>query len=487
MGITNEIITRTTGDNDDAAQVFVENFIVEAPDNQTSPFNFEVPVYRIQGATYDFYAQNTDGISASLNNAKSVTLIFTANTDSLTGLTQMIHSVYRLENEIFSEVVLNQTGSTFFEDAVSALTQPITTIIEDVSGSTFVVASAHTLNFPVRIKPEGQFTQNLMMDKSQYFVDSRFFFPRPVDITLGEVQTISAETGTVETLYVIPTGSTEFLLSSGRPHQVSGGTFGGITVNGYFFTYFVPPQKPDIDIVSDEPSVIGSLPTFAPIFSFNNVDDGDAYKLQVSYNTGDTSFTGATSIFNIKKQDGDAEFIRTFSKSLNPNANFLYRIGNVKEIINLFGVKQNITTWGRHEFARTSNDGQFELSGHTYKSIIGGAPVADSIITITVLSTLFSNIDLGSDVIDDPELESELSSPLGGGIGTQTTVVSDSNGFYSFGRINGGTYLITATNPSFSQSHSLVVTITQATNIDFLFSIVWGDTTVTFLDLETFI
>ena len=60
MPITKTITKRQTGDNDSAVQVFIENTFVDIPKTKTLPFNFEVPVYTLQGATYNYYNQNID-------------------------------------------------------------------------------------------------------------------------------------------------------------------------------------------------------------------------------------------------------------------------------------------------------------------------------------------------------------------------------------------------------------------------------------------
>lgn len=485
MPINRNIITSRAGDNDDAAQVFLANASVPLPILETSPFNFEVPVYSTNGASFSYYTQDINAISTNLNNTKALIFNFSANTDSLTGVTEMIHDVYRLKYELFNDVVTN-TGTTLFEDAVSAITVPLVTLVESVSGTSFVANSAHTLNFPVRIKPVGEFAQDMMMDKSQYFVDSKFFFPKALDVTLGEIEVHSGDS--VATLFALQTGDTEYLTSSGRPHQITGGTFSGTTINGAFFTYFTPPHKPDIKVIDDQPSVIGNMATFSPIFSFKNVDDGDYYRLQVDYNTGDTAFTGTTTIFKIQKQIGDAEFIRTFATPLTPNADFIYRVGNTKEIINIFGIKQNVTVWGEYALARTANDGQFTLSGTAYKNVIGGTTLAGVTVTLTILSSI-SNIDLGVDSTQNPDIFSEITSPLGGAAGSTITVgPTGPNGQYSFGRINGGTYQVTAQNPTLGPSpQTVTITLSSDTNLDFIFGILWGSTTVTFFDPETFL
>lgn len=495
MPITKDIITRSTGDNDSAVQVFIENAFVDLPIRKTSPFNWEAPVYTIAGAAIptEFYVQTTNSISASLNNEKTIVFNFSANTASMSATTQMVHDVYRLEYDIFNEVANNigNTGNTFFEDVIDSLSVPITTVTEDCSGSTFLVSTSHTLELPVEIKPTGEYTQNLLIDRAQYFIDSRWTFPKNIDQTLGEIVIFSSETQDFETLYVVPTATTENLVSSQTVTQITGGTFEGTLVSGgSYFTYFVPCQKPSIDVINNQPQIVGEIPTFSPIFSWNNSNsvDVDYNKIQVSYNILDTGFTGSTSVFVVPQvPNSDAELIHNASKILTPNSDFIYRVANVKEIINIFGIKQNISVYSRFEYAKTANNGAFVLSGHTYRSVVGGTPISGVQITATTLAS-FSSVDIGADSITDESLSSAVSQPLAGAIGSTVVVTSDSDGYYSFGDLVAGTYLLTAQSLSYPQYHTVTITITDSsTTVDFVFSIVWGSESVTFFDPYIFI
>jgi hypothetical protein len=491
-----EIIAQTTGNNDDPVQVFTNNCIVSPKYPQTVPFNFEVPMYTIQGATFDYYNQNTDSISTNLNNLKTFIFDFSANTFSLSGTTEFEHDIYRLDYGSYIDAIkfANQTsttGSTLtattnsFTDAISALTNVYLQVFEDASG---ITSNPHTFALPQKVKPTGSYTVDLFTDKSQYFIDSKFVFEKSVDLTLGDVMIFSG--GSAVTLYETASGSTMNLYSDGDPHQITGGTFSGTVINGAFFTYFVAPNKPNIDVVNGAPAVNGGLTTFSPIFAFNNVEDGDYYKLQINYDETDVNFTGVTTIFNIPKQIGNPEYIRTFSKPLTPNVPFLYRIGNTKEIINLFNIKQNVTTWGNYSSGVTANDGNFTLAGTAY--ILSEDPLnifPGVKITIEVVAA-FSSVDLGADSSQDPNIASEVTSPLGGGVGSTQTVYTGSDGTYSFGKILGGVYKLTAEPPSTSGFNTKVfyITLTEDTpNFNIIFGITWGSTSVLFSDPYSFL
>lgn len=285
----------------------------------------------------------------------------------------------------------------------------------------------------------------------------------------------------------MPYSSHTYLQTSSASHTVTGGTFSGSSISGASFTYFVPPKKADIFVLNGRPTVEGTLSTFAPIFNFRNVEDGDYYKVQVSYNTGDTSFTGETTIFRFERQIGNADYIRAVAAAVTPNSEFLYRIGNTKEITNLFTVKQNITTWSESIYATSSNDGTFVLSGHTWLNNIGITPVSNAILTLTIQATI-SSVDLGSDALTNPDVTSEVVNPLGGSVGSTVSVVSDVNGYFSFGPINGGIYTLTAQHWDSINfpTQTVNILLSEDTNVDVVFSILWGNQNIDFQQPYTF-
>ena len=517
MTIEKQIISRTSGSGDSFSQVFLSNNFVNHKETTTSPFEFNVPVYTLQGATFRYYEQTTDGISVSLNNSKSLTFLISANTSSLSGTTKMKHDIYRIDYDTYTAFTssdLSLTSATVSSNVtssgntsnivstinpssisaitnaslalLSAITTPIYTVIESVSGTSFLIGSAHTKSFAKKIKPTNSYTQDLFIDKAQYFVDSTFLFEKPVDQTLGAVQMYSGNQ--IVQLYDMPYSSTTYIQTANQVHTISAGTFAGSSISGATFTYFVPPKKADIFVINGRPAVEGLLNTFAPIFGFKNVEDGDYYKVQVTYNTGDTSFTGETTTFKFQRQPGNAEYVRAVAAAITPNAEFLYRIGNTKEIINLFTVKQNVTTWSEFTYAKAANDGTYRVSGYTWLNQIGGVKVSAATISLVVQTTI-SAVDLGSDALSNPDISSEVTNPLGGGAGSVIAVNSDVNGYFDFGTINGGQYTITAQHPDPSNfpTQTINIYISSDTNIDVIFSLLWGNTSILFDDPNNYI
>ena len=527
MAINKNIISQTTGDNSDAVQVFINNYFTDIDYNSNLPFEFYVPTYSLQGATLNFYQQTTDSISTNLNNLKDFTFNFTGNTSSLSGTTLMQHKIYKLkyddyQNALTGVTVINlstattitnsgttsatttiiKTGYTqSYLNAIEDLTTPYTIYLEAVSGSSFNYINSglttHVLALPQSVKPVGKFTENLFEDKAQYFIDSNFIFSAPIDTTLGEVQTLSAYTNnkgltglSATTLYIMPSGDTTTWQTNGITNIITGGTFSNVDVNGSYFCYFSIPQKPDIYILNGgtQTSVPYFLNTYSPIFSFNNVSDGDYQKLEIDYDVTDVNFTGQTTVFNIPAQQGDPNFIRSFGTPLSPNKSFLWRIGNVKEIINIFGIKQNVTNYSNYSSGTTLGNGQISCSGTTFVS--NTAHTLSSVtLTLTVYST-FSQVEIGSDSTNDPSVTSQTSNAVGGGSGTTLpTVISDVNGNFNFGYIDGGQYILSAIPPHSTGLLPLtqIVNITPANpNLEIIFDLNWGMTKILFSDNYNF-
>lgn len=219
--IENRVISTTSGSGDSASQVFLSNTLSTLSEGITVPNEFNVPVYSLNGATFNYYTQTTDGISSSLNGRKSFTFTFSSNTSSLSGTTKMKHDIYKIDYNVFTAFTSNNiplvstvvdgdalvplstrliaslTGTTLLlnslntaltldESAVAeiaeaaasieqSLANPFYTVYEEVSGSTFLVGNAHLLNLTQKVKPTGLYTQDLFLDKSQYFIDSTFY------------------------------------------------------------------------------------------------------------------------------------------------------------------------------------------------------------------------------------------------------------------------------------------------------------------------
>lgn len=492
--------SQSTGSETTAIQAFSQNYWVNINSVQRPLVSWDVPVYIMEGATRNYYSVDYNGLSTDINNGKSIVFVFTANTESITGITTLNHKMYKIDYVDYIQAKNDPTSSAFTQTIIQNLSTPFYTFIDYASGSTgiaaLISAGRYTYNFPKEIKPENQFTVDVFKDKTQYFIDSEFVFPMDVNVYIGDIYALTSntESGIVKILDYYQ-NSYQLLTSNLGTHQISGNTvFSGLNVSGAFFTYMIPPNKPNLRVSNgnSEIAVQGTLTTFSPTFNFNNVDDGDYYQLQVTYDVTDYLFEDSSvSTFNIKKQEGDAEFVRTFSTPLTPRTQFLYRIGNVKEIENIFGVKQSTVVYSDYVFAETSSDGKYVLSGTAYNGYIGGPTVAGVQFELRGAgssSTIKKKIDIKNSNI----ALAEQDSLIGNTGNVLLTTTSDANGNYSFGnpKIEGGTYYLTVIPPvSFAGSvltNTYTVSVTDDTDFDVVLSIIWGSTSVMFNDIDNY-
>jgi hypothetical protein len=376
MSLDYPIISQTTGDENSVSQVLTQNqrgrFNVQSVVNF---FSFDYPAYYVEGATLNYYEKDYNSISYDISNGKIYTLIFTANTQVLTGTNSISHVLYRIKQEDYNLFVTDPENNGFLLNQY--LTTPLFGITEYCSGLT-INGGIYTYSFPTQFKDIGQFTQEIFNDKDQFFLDTPIGFDQYNDLTIGDAYYMDS-TNTIDgvvypsRLYLEPSATTRVNSGLG-PKVITGDTLAsGYTFQGAFFTYFVPPKKPNLNVSlgRQQISVQGFQNTLSPIFNFNNTDDGDYYQLQVNYDTADTPYSGSDIYtYVINKQAGDAEFVRTFSTPLRANDSFIYRIGNTKELDNIFGNKQSITTWSDTIEAQIISSGRYNFSGTTWRNII---------------------------------------------------------------------------------------------------------------------
>lgn len=496
------IKSQSTGSETTAAQAFSQNYWVKIDDVQRVISTWNTPVYTLEGATRNYYSIDYNSLSTDINNGKNIVFVFSANTESISGITIFNHKMYRIDYSDYMQAKNDITSTAFTETIIQNLSNPFYTFVDYATGSTGIAsvisAGRYTYNFPKEVKPENQFTIDVFKDKSQYFIDSEFLFPMDVNLTIGDIYalTSSTESGIIQVLDYYK-NSYQLLTSNLGTHEITGNTvFSGLNVSGAFFTYMIPPNKPNLRVSNgnSEIAVEGTLSTFSPTFNFNGVDDGDYYQLQVTYDIVDYLFESSNvATFRIPKQDGDAEFVRTFSTPLTPRAQFLYRIGNVKEIENIFGVKQSTVIYSDYVFAETASDGKFILSGTTYlgNSSISGyttiAGVSFELRGVGSSSVIRKKID-----VKNTDISISQQDELIGGVGNVLlTTTSDANGNYSFGRIDGGTYYLTVIPPASLlgsyATNTYTISLNSDTDFDVYLSIIWGSTNVTFSDPYIFL
>ena len=366
------------------------------------------------------------------------------------------------------------------------LSKPILTLTASTSG---ITENTYYLFLDEYQKNKGDYTFQLFEDYAQYFITTQFEFDRNQSIGLYNFCQLG------ENKEIVPIDYQYFYKEITPIHysSITGGTFSGITVCGNYFTYFLIPSKPNW--VS--PYVEGQLETFTPTFFWANSNDADSYLFQVVYDSGDSrSFSGTVYSYPIKKEDtklstnellggmsGEwsitqktTDIVREYSIPIAYEKQFWYRVGGVKEMTNVFGVKQSVVTFSDVMSAITSS-GSYE----TYVYIKSDSPyisdVSDWIYPDYLNDKLndfysLSGIVVGSIVTGATV---QLISPNGNYI----TKPTDSAGNFIFEQIGTGLYNINTFYRGYA-SDTRSINITGNTFVTIDLKLIWGNSIDTF-------
>jgi len=316
-----------------------------------------------------------------------------------------------------SELTSSISQSDKYKAMQTMLENPILTITATTSG---ISTSVYDLFLAEYQKRKGDFAFQLFEDYAQYFITTQFEFERMQGAGLYEFCQLGDDDS------IVPISYQQYYKETTPvpAHIITGGTFSGITVYGNYFTYFLIPNKPQWV----KPYVTGQLTTFSPNFFWSNSNDADSYLLQVVYDSGDSqSFSGVVYSYPIKKEDTKlstnellgsesedwsitqktTDIVREYSVPLLNKTQFWYRMGGVKELINIFGVKQSVVTfsdvgtaittpsvyksyvytqsdsphiadspmWAYPSYLDDSLQGQYSLSGVVSGSVVTGATI----------------------------------------------------------------------------------------------------------------
>ena len=302
--------------------------------------------------------------------------------------------------------------------------------------------------------------------------------------------TISVVTTGITTGYTLSsqTWDSKMRFTTEHPiHKISKGIFSGLEVKGNYFTFFDVPKKPQWE----PPYVQGQLNTFSPQFTLSNGSDKDAdeYLLQINYNTGDTGFTGTIFNYPVQKtsentheasftlKDATTEFksnktITTVSVSLKANLPFIYRVGNVRYMLNIFGVRQFVVTFSDtmmattqpqpvKTFVQVQSDSPWvpTIAGFTTpESLDTETPLASYMLSGTVSGSVVSNATLK---LTYPNLSFVLST-------------TDVNGHYVFTGLEAGNYTLETFYRGY-QDNVQPITINGDTVLNYKIRLLWSN------------
>ena len=113
--------SQSTGSETTAAQAFSQNHWPKIKDGETSVRIWYNPVYTLEGETRNYYAIDYNGLSTNVNNGKNITFVFSANTESITGITTFNHKMYRIQYEDYIKAKNDLTSSAFTQTLLNNL------------------------------------------------------------------------------------------------------------------------------------------------------------------------------------------------------------------------------------------------------------------------------------------------------------------------------------------------------------------------------
>lgn len=538
--IVKNSIQETTGTENNVAQSFYQNIFYDVSLGITSPFVFEVPKYTTNGGTTDYYGQNPLAIFTNLVKP-FIRFDFSANTASFGPDVYIKHDIYRVKWDTFSVVQQNtkaegndiiqkenistetiqetdeNTGEIKTKTINRTLTEnsslvnsrqkidkdnispstnlyvkPTNKDIQDdldtpiysiTVPTTGITTNIYDFEIDQFIKNLGDFKTDLFQDKSQYIVDTNFVFNRTVTsglYDLEELQDGIIVDGNYEPIITTETTTDKQLISDGE--------FKGLQfVGGAYFSYIEVPDKPTLEY----PTAEGQIDSFTPEIFWSNGERADEYLIQVSYNTGDTAFTGSVATYIVPKsdefkedstsvtKDTTSEFsskktIRKYEISLRSNSSVIYRVGNVKKIqSNLFGVRQYVVTFSDNRSIITQTEPirsfVFTESDSPYTEFITGlmtppsleteSPLADYILSGTVSGSTVTGATMQL-VYPNASFVTELTDAFGG---------------FIFTSLEAGTYTLNTSYRGYALDSRQVI-INSNTDLNFEIQIQWDNT-----------
>lgn len=359
----------TAGDQESFGVAFYNNNFVFQQSPAILPNSFLIPMVSANTGTLSYYSQVDSSIFV-IYARPFISMIWTANTDVFTGdprLVMMRNDIHKIDYRMMKSYQdrPSQSGWTAISKRIH---DPIVVYTASTNSADTVVSTAYTYSMlPEQlIKPEGSFTEEVFEDRAQYFFNNRFVFINTAT-TFANTFSFNQQYSPIN----YPYSSTTYITSTGPTSRITQGPWSGETAYGFFFTCFQPPGKPIMEFPFPATSTTNNF-TFTPTFNFSNVEDGDEFILEVTYNLNDTGFTDTTSTTGVTqyrrpKMDGNKEQLidktdtplvgnettqtratRRINVPLKPASEYLYRVGNSKSIINIFGIKNEIINYSSY-------------------------------------------------------------------------------------------------------------------------------------------
>lgn len=383
------------------------------------------------------------------------------------------------------------------------LSEPLITFTAATSGITTLV---YDLYLDQYIKKFGNYKTELFIDKAQYFVDTTMVFNvnlnRPYNSytpSYSTSATTSGMTGTNTSTFfasnlnisnqTITTpweNKYEINVRTSSGHTITSGPWSGLSVTGNFFTYFTVPDKP----LFEYPILSGTLSTFTPEFRWSNGENADSFIFQINYNTGDTTFTGTVFNYPVEKkaentkvsesiehgvdsQYATSKNLYTFQVPVKSNKSFLFRVGNSKEIVDIFDVRRNVVTFSDYYSAISQPEPirtyVFVEADSKYVEAVSGFLTPPSLLAESAIEEYSLSGTVTGGTITGATMQ--LLYPNGNFV----TTVTSTGGTYSFTGLEPGTYTLTTMYRGFETDIRYVVVTNANIVLNFRLHLLWGN------------
>jgi len=358
---------KTSGNESSNGMGLFNNEWVFNRESSVSANEFYLPMFCGSTGTYEYYEQDSN---STYNLFGRVSLDFYATGTTASTPTQgyvqnawlddrLMYTrfdIYKIpfEDSLDYDKVLEHISTPYTQYTATTATTRGHALSGEVIGDSF----RYNFKFsPAQSdKPNKGYTEVLFEDRSQYLFN-------PVYSLYNDTNEYSASFQVDDNGFFSNynhTGRTSFI-TKGKTHKIQKGTWSGNVIQGLFFVTIQPPNKPNIET----PLPIGN--TFTPAFFFSNVEDGDEYVLEVEYgDLGEFDNSDTIEQYFRKKTDDSLEQVvshngteldnsivattttirtRRIEAALIPNRNYCWRIGNIKFVIDLFGIKRSVITY----------------------------------------------------------------------------------------------------------------------------------------------
>ena len=530
MSINKNIIRIASGSANTLSQVFYNSAYVDLYTTQSTFFSYNKPQFYTYGGTLNYYSQDPHAIFTNLVNPP-IRFVITANTESLSGNSYFIHDIYKLDYDVYKLYSDNQIsdskkiennadytgaasnsisrssissknvkagnniinlpeklfGQTLTNGDISTIQNYLNTPVLTITAATSGMSEVYDLVLEQYAKQLGSYKIDLFTDKAQYFINTRIVFYIDLNKDYTDYYKLNSQ-ARGSTTSKLPWNNTLQIIDTNSTRQViNAGPFAGVSVAGNYFTYFTVPDKP----VLEYPIMSGQLSTFTPEFIWSNGDSADSFILQVDYNTSDTGFTGTVYNYPIEKVVENAKLatatstfesksyasqktLYTYQASVRSNSNFIYRIGNSKELIDIFNVRRVVVTFSEYYSATTQAQ-----PIRTYVLSESDSPYVMDIAGLLVPPSLdYESPDIGAFILSGTVSGSTVT-----GATMQLALYPNSNfittttdlfGSYSFSGLAAGTYTLTTNYRGYLQDVR-TINLSSDTTLGFKLKLLWGN------------